>query len=84
MAAKGGLQGGENMKSNAELVDYLSGIIKSKEGEVHTQTKHINEVLTRERELKDKLGKLEFLYELDPNKPLIKYDSKTLAQPQQN
>ena len=70
------------MKSNAELVDYLSGIIKSKEGEVHSQTKQINEVLTRERELKDKLDKLEFLYELDPNKPLIKYDSNTLGQPQ--
>ena len=35
--------------------------------------RQIGDVLKREDDLKDKLTKLEFLYELDPNKPLMKY-----------
>ena len=48
-------------------------MLTGKEAENDHQQKQIAEVLRREEELKAKLAKLEFLYDLDPNKPLIKY-----------
>lgn len=74
MAARGGLgPGGEFDGSNKELIEHLSGVLTGKEAETEHQQKQIAEVLKREEELKAKLAKLEFLYDLDPNKPLIKY-----------
>jgi hypothetical protein len=45
MAQKGGLQNCDNLNSNAELVDYLSGMLKQKEHEMDIKSKQINEVL---------------------------------------
>ena len=74
MAARGGLQPGREFDgSNKELVDHLSGVLTGKEADIDHQQRQIAEVLRREDELKGKLAKLEFLYDLDPNKPLIKY-----------
>jgi hypothetical protein len=36
MAAKGGLNPNHELRSNGDLVGHLSGILKSKEGEVET------------------------------------------------
>lgn len=71
-----------NAGSNQEIVEHLNSIIKSREKEMENQQNHINKVLRRENELKEKLDKMEFLYELDPNKPLQKYaerDAPTLT-----
>jgi hypothetical protein len=38
MAAKGNLAPDHALRSNTDLVDYLSEILKSKEGEVETQS----------------------------------------------
>jgi hypothetical protein len=42
---------------------------------VQNQGKQISAVLLREKDLKNKLEKLEFLYDLDPNKSMIKYQT---------
>lgn len=76
MAAKGGLPPTQDIGSNKEIAEYLQQMLKAKEAEVNSQSQHVAEVLQRENELKEKLAKLEYLYELDPNKPLMKY-SKT-------
>ena len=81
MAARGGLQPGQEFDgSNKELVEHLSGVLTGKEVENEHQQKQIAEVLRREEELKAKLAKLEFLYDLDPNKPLIKYGQGSTNQ----
>ena len=81
MAAKGNMQPGREFDgSNKELVDHLSGVLTGKETEVEHQQKQIADVLRREEELKAKLAKLEFLYDLDPNKPLIKYGQGSANQ----
>jgi hypothetical protein len=43
---------------------------------VQNQATQITAVLSREKELKNKLEKLEFLYDLDPNKNMIKYKTE--------
>lgn len=74
MAAKGAPAAHQKANSNKEIVEYLQSMLKSKESEIENQAKHVQEVLCRENELKKKLEKMEYLYELDPNKPLIKYN----------
>ena len=60
MAAKGGLGQDEALSgSNKELMEHLSGMVKSKENEVERQKIHITEVLSREQELKAKLARFE-------------------------
>ena len=80
MAASGQEPEGE-LRSNKDLVDYLSKVLKAKELQIETQQKTITDILSREKEGKDKLEKLEFLYELDPNKPLIKYRGQDETKP---
>jgi hypothetical protein len=48
-------------------------MLKTREGEIEKKEMNIGQVLKRETDLKDQLTKMEFLYDLDPNKPLIKY-----------
>jgi uncharacterized coiled-coil protein SlyX len=72
MGAKGSAEMA-NAGSNQEIVEHLNSIIKAREKELENQQNHINKVLRRENDLKEKLDKMEFLYELDPNKPLQKY-----------
>ena len=61
------------------MVDYLSQMLKNKEGEVAKQAQAINDVLVsnettdyhlqrREQDLKEKFKRLEYLYDLDPKK----------------
>ena len=73
MAAKGGMPKSAAIGSNKEIAEHLQQMLKAKEAEVSKQAEHVGEVLKRENELKEKLAKLEYLYELDPNKPLMKY-----------
>lgn len=73
MAAKGGMPKNAEIGSNKEIAEHLQQILKAKEAEIGKQAEHVREVLRRENELKEKLAKLEYLYELDPNKPLMKY-----------
>lgn len=75
MAAKGGMPKSAEIGSNKEIAEHLQQMLKAKEVEVSKQAEHVGEVLKRENELKEKLAKLEYLYELDPNKPLMKYSA---------
>jgi len=75
MAAKGGMPKSAEIGSNKEIAEHLQQMLKAKEAEVGKQAEHVGEVLKRENELKEKLAKLEYLYELDPNKPLMKYSA---------
>ena len=61
---------------NKDLVSYLSGIVQTKQDLVQNQATQITAVLSREKELKNKLEELEFLYDLDPNKNMIKYKTE--------
>lgn len=49
-------------------------MLRSKDEEIGKRELTINQVLKRESAVRDQLARMEFLYDLDPNKPLIKYD----------
>jgi hypothetical protein len=52
----------------SELLDHLSVKLKSREAEIDRKQRQITDALAREADLKEKMGRLEFLYDLDPLK----------------